>query len=165
MNSTQTVPLNVLVLCTGNSARSIMAEALINVLGEGSFKAYSAGSKPTGKVNPFAITQLGKIGYVPESIRSKSWNEFTGAGAVVMDIVITVCDNAANEVCPVWPGEPLKLHWSFEDPAAVSGSDADKQQAFEQCCNLIRQRVEKLVALPLHEHSQPERAALLKSLA
>lgn len=164
MNTTQAPPLNILVLCTGNSARSIMAEALINVYGEGHLRAYSAGSKPVGRVNPFAIERISKIGYPVSALSSKSWNDFTGAKSPVMDIIITVCDNAANEVCPMWPGTPLKLHWGFADPAAISGSDMEKQQAFEQCCNLIQQKVEKLVALSLHKHTRSEHAALLKRL-
>ncbi len=164
--STMPAPhLNVLVLCTGNSARSIMAEALINVLGQGHLHAFSAGSRPVGIVNPLAVKLISKLGYSPSSLRSKSWNEFTDEQAPNMDIVITVCDNAANEACPVWPGKPIKLHWGFEDPAVASGSEADKHQAFEQCFNLIRQKVEKLVGLSLHKRSKSECAALLTGLS
>lgn len=165
MNAIPVPHLNILVLCTGNSARSIMAEALINVLGQGYLHAFSAGSRPVGSVNPLAVKLISKLGYSPSYLRSKSWNEFTGEEAPNMDIVITVCDNAANEACPNWPGKPIKLHWGFEDPAAASGSEADKHQAFEQCFNLIRQKVEELVGLSLHERSKPECVALLMGLS
>jgi arsenate reductase len=140
---------NVLILCTGNSARSIMAEALFNTLGNGRFKAYSAGSHPTGKVNPFAVDQLKTIGYATENLRSKSWDEFALPEAPQMDFVITVCDNAAGEVCPVWPGVPISAHWGFEDPAAVQGSDEEKRAAFRTVFDQIRKRVSRFVDLPL----------------
>lgn len=141
---------NVLILCTGNSARSIMAEALFNILGNGRLQAYSAGSYPTGKVNPFAVEEIGKIGYPTEHLRSKSWNEFATADAPRMDFVITVCDNAAGEVCPIWPGQPISAHWGFEDPAAVQGSDEDKRDAFRKIFHQIRNRVSLFTSLPLH---------------
>ncbi len=140
---------NILVLCTGNSARSIMAEALFNVLGQGKFKAYSAGSQPTGKVNPFAVEQIQSLNYSLENLRSKSWDEFAAADAPAMDFIITVCDNAAGEICPFWPGKPISAHWGFADPAAVEGSDDEMRQSFSAIFNQIKQRVEKLVALPL----------------
>ncbi|HWT28987.1 MAG TPA: arsenate reductase ArsC [Methylophilaceae bacterium] len=140
---------NVLILCTGNSARSIMAEALFNILGNGRFKAYSAGSHHTGKVNPFAIEQVQAIGYPVDGLRSKNWDEFATPDAPQMDFVITVCDNAAGEVCPVWPGQPLSAHWGFEDPAAVEGTDDEKRAAFRKIFHQIRNRVGIFASLPL----------------
>lgn len=147
---------NVLVLCTGNSARSIMSEALINVLGEGRFYAYSAGSQPTGKVNPFAAEQAVSIGYPMENVRSKSWDEFSQPESPKMDIVITVCDSAAGESCPLWRGTPIKVHWGFEDPSYVDGSDEEKRQAFAHTFGLIRQKIQQLVDLPIDTLSQDE---------
>ena len=140
---------NVLVLCTGNSARSVMAEGLINVMGHGRFKAYSAGSKPTGIVNPLAIEQLQSIGYPTETLRSKSWNEFSGADAPHLDFVITVCDNAAGETCPVWFGAPVTAHWSFPDPG-VSGTEEERRADFAKVFGQIMNRVHLFVNLPLH---------------
>jgi arsenate reductase len=140
---------NVLILCTGNSARSIMAEALFNTIGNGKFKAYSAGSFPNGKVNPFAIEQVKSTGYPTENLRSKSWDEFAQADVPQMDFIITVCDNAAGEVCPVWPGQPVSAHWGFEDPAAVEGTDEQKRDSFKQIFNQIYNRVRVFSALPL----------------
>ncbi len=140
------------MLCTGNSARSIMAEGLFNVLGQGRFKAYSAGSKPAGQVNPYAIDQLKTIGYPrPEDppLRSKSWDEFAGPDAPIMDFVITVCDNAAGEVCPVWPGSPVTAHWGFPDPAAVEGDHTTKWRAFFNVFEQIKKRVQLFLALPI----------------
>lgn len=141
---------HVLFLCTGNSARSIMAEALVTTMGKGRFKGYSAGSKPGGKVNPFAIEQVKKTGYPVEHLRSKSWDEFAVPDAPQMDFIITVCDNAAGEACPVWPGHPATAHWGFEDPAAVDGSDDEKRAAFEKIFRQIMARMDNFVSLPLH---------------
>jgi arsenate reductase len=140
---------NVLFLCTGNSARSIMAEALVTVMGKGRFIGYSAGSKPGGKVNPFAIEQVKKTGYPVDNLRSKSWDEFAEPDATQMDFIITVCDNAAGEVCPYWPGHPATAHWGFEDPAAVEGSDDEKRAAFETIFKQITVRMTAFVNLPI----------------
>jgi len=141
---------NVLFLCTGNSARSIMAEAYLNKAGAGRWQAFSAGSKPTGKPNPLAIETLAAHGVAADGARSKSWDEFADAGAPLMDIVITVCDNAAGEPCPVWPMRPgkapRKLHWSFPDPAAATGDEAERRAAFELVFADIRTRIDALLA-------------------
>ena len=141
---------SVLILCTGNSARSVMAEALFNVLGEGRFHAYSAGSHPSGAVNPFALERCEALGYDTTGLRSKSWDEFAAPDAPHMDFVITVCDQAAGEVCPIWPGKPMTAHWGFEDPAAFEGSDEDKRKVFSKVYRQILNRVSQFVALPLH---------------
>lgn len=140
---------HVLVLCTGNSARSIMAEALINTLAKGRFQAYSAGSHPTGKVNPYAIELVASVGYCCDGLRSKSWDEFAQVDAPQMDFIITVCDNAAGEICPVWPGQPISAHWGFEDPALAEGSDSDKRRAFASVFRGITNRVRLLLDIPL----------------
>lgn len=140
---------NVLFLCTGNSARSIMAEAFANELGQGRFRAYSAGSRPTGEVNTFALEEISARGALAEGARSKSWDEFALPGAPPLDFVFTVCDNAAGEVCPHWPGQPMTAHWGIEDPAAVEGSDLDKRRAFAQAAGFLRRRIALFLSLPL----------------
>ena len=142
---------NVLFLCTGNSARSILAEVLLNNLGKGSFQAYSAGSHPTGQVNPLAIDLLNKSHLVTGRPRSKSWEEFAAAGAPQLDFVFTVCDKAAGEVCPVWPGQPMTAHWGIEDPAAVEGSDEDKRKAFLTAYTQLHRRISMFVSLPIEK--------------
>jgi arsenate reductase len=142
-------PYNVLFLCTGNSARSVMAEALITTLGQGRFVGYSAGSHPTGKVNPFAVEMIAPTGYDLTKLRSKSWDEFALGEAPQMDFIITVCDNAAGEVCPYWPGKPATAHWGYEDPAAVVGSDEQKRDAFRKIFQQIAARTRLFTALPL----------------
>jgi arsenate reductase len=139
---------NVLFLCTSNSARSLMAEAQLNVLGRGRFKAFSAGSFPAGTVNPFAVAFLKNAGLPTETLRSKSWDEFAAPGAPVMDYVLTVCDAAAETQCPVWPGQPITAHWSVPDPALVEGDNAQKNQAMVAAAANLRKRIELLVALP-----------------
>ena len=142
-------PLNVLFLCTGNSARSILAEALINHWGRGKFVGYSAGSAPKGRVHPIALELLKHMKMPTEGMRSKSWDEFEKPGAPRLDFVFTVCDNAAAESCPVWPGQPMTAHWGVADPAAVTGSDAAKRRAFLDVYSLLRKRVELLASLPI----------------
>ena len=140
---------NVLFVCTGNSARSILAEALMNDAGRGRFHAYSAGSHPTGVVNPRALETLRSMGVSAPGARSKSWNEFAQADAPVMDFVFTVCDNAAGEVCPVWPGQPMTAHWGLPDPAAVEGSDEEKRLAFRDAAVTLKRRIDLMLSLPL----------------
>lgn len=144
-------PYNVLFLCTGNSARSIMAEVLMNHLGNGRFRAMSAGSHPSGKVNPFSIGTLRALGLATDGLRSKAWDEFAAPGAPPIDFVFTVCDNAAGEACPVWPGKPATAHWGVEDPAAVEGSDEEKRKAFREAANILRRRIELFLALPMEK--------------
>ncbi len=139
---------NVLFLCTGNSARSILAESLLNQLGKGRFRAYSAGSHPAGRVNPFALELLEKNHFPTGELRSKSWNEFADPDAPHFDFVVTVCDNAAGEVCPVWPGQPMTAHWGIPDPAAVEGSDDIKRHAFVEAMSQMQRRVSMFVSLP-----------------
>ncbi|MBC7907220.1 MAG: arsenate reductase ArsC [Rhodospirillaceae bacterium] len=144
--------INVLVLCTGNSARSVLAECLINDLGQGRWKAYSAGSQPTGKVNPLSIELLKEKGHSVEGLRSKSWDEFALPDAPKMDLVITVCDNAAGEVCPIWPGHPSKVHVGFPDPASAEGSHEERLAVFREVYAMIEAKMRKLIELG------PERA-------
>ena len=139
---------NVLFLCTGNSARSILAEALMNHLGKGRFRAFSAGSHPTGKVNPFAIKLLENQGLPVDGLRSKSWDEFGAPDSPPLDFVFTVCDNAAGEACPFWPGQPMTAHWGVEDPAAVEGDDALKMLAFRQSFRELENRIKIFASLP-----------------
>lgn len=147
-SSMNTTIYNVLFLCTGNSARSILAEAQLNHLGGGKFKAFSAGSHPGGTVNPFALEFLQNNGIATEGLRSKSWDEFALPDAPVMDYVMTVCDQAAGEQCPFWPGQPMSAHWGVPDPAAVDGTDEQKRRAFRDTAAILRKRIELFIALP-----------------
>ena len=140
---------NVLFLCTGNSARSIIAESILRKVGAGRFRAFSAGSHPKGAVNPFAVKVLEKDEYPSEGLRSKSWDEFAAPGAPVMDFVFTVCDTAAAEVCPLWPGQPMTAHWGIEDPAAVEGNDIQKEAAFVLATRYLRNRISIFASLPI----------------
>ncbi len=142
-------PFNVLFLCTGNSARSIMAEAYLNSAGKGRFAAYSAGSHPAGKVNPFALELLEKNRIATGGLRSKSWDKFARAGAPRLDFVFTVCDNAAGEVCPIWPGQPMTAHWGIQDPAAVQGREEEKRRAFLNAFTELTTRINLFLSLPL----------------
>ncbi len=142
-------PFNVLFLCTGNTARSIIAEALVTAMGKGRFKAYSAGSHPKGVVNAYALELLQKNGLPTEGLRSKDWEEFAQPGAPALDFVFTVCDNAAGEACPVWPGRPMTAHWGIPDPAAVEGSDEVKRKAFFHVYSLLQHRASIFVNLPM----------------
>ncbi|NJM31107.1 MAG: arsenate reductase ArsC [Rhizobiales bacterium] len=139
---------NVLFLCTGNSARSILAESILRKEGKGRFRAFSAGSQPRGEVNPFALKVLRAMDYPSEGFRSKSWDEFSAADAPVLDFVFTVCDNAAGETCPFWPGKPMTAHWGIEDPAAVGGTDIEKERAFSQAALFMKNRIMAFVNLP-----------------
>jgi arsenate reductase len=156
-------PVNVLFLCTGNSARSVMAEALLNVLGGGRFHAFSAGSFPSGTVQPIAAELARAFGYT-EPLRSKSWDAFAQAGAPPIDMVITVCDNAAGEVCPIWPGQPVSAHWGVPDPVAVDGSDEQRRRAFESAWAMLRQRIEQLLALPLEQLDRAGQQQALRAI-
>jgi arsenate reductase len=142
---------NVLFVCTGNSARSIVAEGLLNHLGHGRFRAFSAGSRPTGTVNPMALWALESLNLPAEGFRSKSWNEFAQPDAPPLDFVFTVCDNAAGEVCPVWPGQPTTAHWGVPDPAAFEGPEQRKQQLFHDTALILKRRIELMLALPLEK--------------
>jgi len=153
---------NVLFLCTGNSARSIMAEASLNAIGGGRFQAFSAGSHPTGSVNPFAIEQVKAVGYAASGMRSKSWDEFAQPDAPLMDFVITVCDRAAGEVCPMWPGQPITAHWGFHDPAAANGKDEEVRHVFATVCREIKTRLDIFCSLPVEKL---DKLALKRELA
>ncbi len=142
-------PFNVLFLCTGNSARSILAESLINHWGRGKFVGYSAGSSPKGKVHPIALALLQHMKLPIEGLRSKGWDEFAQPGAPSLDFVFTVCDNAAGEMCPVWPGQPMTAHWGVEDPAAVHGSETEQWLAFRQAFHALESRIKVFTSLPI----------------
>jgi arsenate reductase (thioredoxin) len=142
-------PFNVLFLCTGNSARSIIAEAILNREGRGMFRAFSAGSQPKGKVHPYTLDLLRKLNFDTESFRSKNWNEFAGPDAPKLDFVFTVCDNAAGEACPFWPGQPLTAHWGVPDPAAATGSEAEVRLAFADAFRMLKNRISVFVSLPI----------------
>lgn len=142
-------PYNVLFLCTGNSARSILGEAIINRVGAGKFKGYSAGSMPKGEVHPLAIKLLSKLNYDTSALRSKSWEEFTAPGAPDLDFVFTVCDNAANEVCPIWPGQPMTAHWGLPDPVEVQGDETQRALAFADTYRMLNNRIGIFTSLPL----------------
>jgi len=148
VNVSARTPWNVLFLCTGNSARSIMGEALLNHHGRGRFRAYSAGSQPVGRVNPLTLKVLGEAGLPVAGLRSKSWDEFSAAGAPAIDFVFTVCDNAAAETCPIWPGSPVTAHWGIADPAAVEGDEAARLAAFRRALHGLDRRVRLFLALP-----------------
>ena len=152
---------NVLFLCTGNSARSIMAESILRQIGAGRFQAFSAGSHPAGRVNPFALELLARNRMPTDGLRSKNWNEFAQPGAPKLDFVFTVCDNAAGEVCPVWPGQPMTAHWGIPDPAAVEGSDEDKRKAFAEASRTLLNRIRIFTSLPL---SKLDRLSLQRKL-
>ena len=153
--------INVLFLCTGNSARSILAEAYLNSAAKGRFRAYSAGSHPAGKVNPFALELLQKHRLPTQDLRSKSWDEFAAPGAPKMDLVFTVCGNAGGEACPVWPGTPVSAHWGVDDPAAATGSDGERREAFLRAFTELSARINLLLALPL---DKLDRLALKRAL-
>jgi arsenate reductase (thioredoxin) len=140
---------NVLFLCTGNSARSILAEAILNRVGQGKFKAYSAGSHPKGEVHPYTIQLLKTLNYNTDFARSKNWDEFAAPGAPQMDFVFTVCDSAAAEACPVWPGQPMTAHWGLPDPAAAEGTEAEKHLAFDDAYRMLNNRISIFVSLPM----------------
>ena len=142
-------PFNVLILCTGNSARSILGEALVEHWGQGRFRGFSAGSHPKGSVHPLALELLKREGLPTDGMRSKSWDEFAAAGAPPLDFIFTVCDNAAGEACPVWPGHPMTVHWGIDDPAAVEGSAEEKAQAFRRAFDELQRRVRAFVDLPI----------------
>lgn len=156
---------HVLILCTANSARSILGEAILNQMGNGRFKAYSAGSHPRGTPNPRAIALLDSLGYPTADLRSKSWDEYSGPEAQAMDIVITVCDAAAGEACPYWPGAPVRAHWGIPDPAAIEGSAEAQLKAFQLAHDRLKQRFSALVALPVESMTADELNGHLREIA
>jgi len=155
---------NVLFLCTGNSARSVLGESLMNELGQGRFRAFSAGSQPTGKPNPFAIELLDSKGFDTSYVRSKSWDEFAGPDAEPMDYVITVCSSAAGETCPFWPGAPVSAHWGIPDPAGAGETDAENREAFRIAFARMKARVEAFLALPLDDLPLADQKAALAKI-
>jgi protein-tyrosine-phosphatase len=155
---------NVLFLCTGNSARSILAEAILNREGRGRFKAYSAGSHPKGEVHPRALETLGEMGFLTEGYRSKDWNEFAAEGAPELNFVFTVCDNAAGEICPAWPGQPMTAHWGIEDPAAAKGDDEHQRRAFRSAFYSLQRRIGLFLALPLESIDELSLQAQLRAI-
>ena len=157
-------PIRVLFVCTGNSARSVLSEATLNELGRGRFLAYSAGSRPTGRVNPHALKQIAARGWPTAGYRSKSWDEFSGEGAPPLDIVVTVCDSAASEECPVYFGDFVSTHWGLPDPAAAAGSEAEVDAAFAAAHRIVTHRVEQLLALPMEGLSRAELRARLDAI-
>jgi Protein-tyrosine-phosphatase len=157
-------PYNALFLCTGNSARSIMAEAILNKLGKGMFRAHSAGSQPKGQVNPYTIQLLQGLGYDTSGFRSKSWDEFAKPGAPALDFVFTVCDTAAGEACPVWPGQPMTAHWGVPDPAEAQGLEAEVALAFKDAYRMLHQRIGIFVALPISGLDKLSLQAKLKEI-
>jgi arsenate reductase len=156
---------SVLFLCTGNSARSILAEAILNARGAGRFKGFSAGSHPKGAVHPMALTLLERKGLPTEGLRSKAWDEFAHPDSPPLDFVFTVCDNAAAEVCPVWPGQPVTAHWGQPDPAAVEGTDRDKTHAFREAFRTLERRIDQFVALPISTLDRLARANSVREIA
>jgi arsenate reductase (thioredoxin) len=154
MTTSKSRPLNVLFLCTGNSARSIMAEAILNRLGAGKFKAFSAGSHPAGAANRLALNLLRKTNYDVSQLRPKSWDEFAAEDAPKLDFVFTVCDDAANESCPIWPGQPMTAHWGLPDPAKATGNHAERAFAFDDCFRMLTQRISIFVNLPIESLSK-----------
>ena len=159
-----TSPLNLLFVCTGNSARSILGEALATTLSRGRLRGYSAGSHPGGKVNPYAAELCADMNYPADNLRSKSWDEFSLPDAPVMDLIVTVCDNAAHEACPVWLGHPATAHWGLPDPAAVTGSDEDKRMAFRAIHDAMSRRVAMLLAAPIEKMSDAERRVEMRRI-
>ncbi|MDY6943825.1 MAG: arsenate reductase ArsC [Pseudomonadota bacterium] len=159
------LPVHVLILCTGNSARSILSEAILNHIGSGRFLAMSAGSHPTGKVNPLALSVLEEQDMETAGFRSKSWDEFTGENAPPIDLVITVCDNAAGETCPVWSGQPIKIHWGLPDPAAVEGDHSQRLAAFRETFDTLTRRMERMTALPIETLSPSALKDALEAIA
>lgn len=161
----QHTPLQILILCTGNSARSLLGEALLNHYAAGRWQAYSAGSQTKGIPHPLALSTLQSHGIETHNLRSKSWDEFASAHAPNLDVVITVCDNAANEMCPIWQGTPMKVHWGIADPAAVSGTEVDQRAAFEQAFAILNRRVQALCSVAINRHDPVDLKLVLDELA